>query len=208
VRSLALFSIVTLGLSAFSAVGQASIIFSENFNSVPDGLNKTGTIGNFTVTTGNVDVLGTNPTNEFSTLCVSPETGNCIDLDGSKTGAISSTSISVTPGSYILAFDLNGSQRGSSTSTTVTFAGFTHTYVLASASTNAFSIPLTITTAGTSKIVFTSNTSGSRGSLIDNVSLSNVTRTAGVPEPATGLLMLGGLALAVITRRRRSPKIG
>ena len=208
-KSLALFSVLTLSLSAFSTVGQASIIFSENFNSVPDGLNKTGTIGNFSVTSGNIDVVGTNPTNVFGSLCVGTETINCVDLDGNIAGSLTSTAISLVPGSYILAFDLNGAHRFNiQTTTSVSFAGVSQSIVLSSLSTNTFSIPITVTTAGTSKIVFTSHTSGAFGALLDNVSVDQVRTIGPVPEPATGLLALGGLALAAITRRRRSAKIG
>ncbi len=211
-RSFALYSIVTLSLSAFSALGQASIIFSENFDSVPDGTTKTGTIGNFTVTGGNVDVVGTFPTNKFNTLCVSSESGNCVDLNGNTPGTLTSSAISLVAGLYTLQFDLNGSQRGYSTSTTVSFASFTHTYVLTSSSTNVFSIPITVVTPGTSQIVFKSNLLGSAsaGALLDDVQVSGTPRGGGggtVPEPATALLTLGGFALAEVTRRRFSHKL-
>ena len=201
-KRVAVFSVLALSLTMLSGIGQASIIFSENFDTVPVVLNTTGTIGNFTVTSGNVDIVGTNPTNNFGSLCVAPESVNCVDLDGSTEGQITSTVITLPIGSYTLAFDLNGSQRGNSTSTTVTFATFSNTYTLAAGDVNAFSIPITITTAGTSQIVFTSNTPGDLGSLIDNVTVtSNVQGT--VPEPASVLLMMGALSLLLIVRHLR-----
>jgi hypothetical protein len=193
-KRVVVFSALALSLTVLSGTSQASIIFSENFDTVPVVLNTTGTIGNFTVTSGNVDIVGTNPTNNFGSLCVAPESVNCVDLDGNTEGQITSAVITLPIGSYALAFDLNGSQRGNTTSTTVTFATFSHTYTLLSGDTNSFSVPITITTAGTSQIVFTSNTPGGLGSLIDNVSVTSV------PEPASILLMMGALSLLLIVR--------
>lgn len=81
-------------------------------------LNSTN-IGAFTVTSGAVDVVGGTV---FGYLCVAPETGNGVDLDGSTgaAGQISTANLSLAPGVYNLRFNLIGSQRGSTTSTTVT----------------------------------------------------------------------------------------
>ena len=198
------FWIATLSLSAFAGIGHASLIFLENFNTVTDGLAKTGAVGNFTVTMGNVDVVGTHNSNLYSYLCVSPESVNCVDLDGNTKGQISTSSISLSPGTYTLTFDLNGSRRGNSTSTTVSFASFSHTYVLGSGDLNTFTIQISVTTAGSSTLVFTSNTAGAAGALLDDVSINFTPNSPPptVPEPTTGLAMISSLGLVVTARRR------
>ncbi len=213
-KSSTLLAFLGLSVSAFSGVGQASIIFSENFNTVATGLNKTGTVGGFTVTSGNVDVVGTFSTSIASNLCVSPELINCVDLNGNTPGTLTSSSISLGVGTYTLSFDLNGTLRGNSSSTTVSLGSFTQTYVLTTSQKNVYSIPITVATAGTSHIVFKSNLPGSSGALLDNVELTGPPAGGGgggggtVPEPASGLLMLGGVALAVVSRRRFASKLG
>jgi hypothetical protein len=209
VKSSTLLAFVGVSLSAFSGVGHASIIFSDNFDTVRTGTNKTGAVGDFTVTGGNVDVVGTFPTSLASNLCVSPESGNCIDLNGNTAGTLTSSAISLAVGTYTLQFDLNGTLRGNSSSTTVTFGGFTQTYLLTTSSKNTFSIPIIVGTAGSSQIVFKSNLRGASGALLDNVEVTGPPAGGGggggtVPEPATALLMLGGSALTVAMRRRFS----
>ncbi len=196
-------------LFAAAGIGQASTIFSDNFDSNP-GQNtvtvgnqtNTNATGTFTVTSGTVDVVG--PT-FFPGLCATgPEAGSCIDLDGVSAGTITSTVINLTPGNYTLAFDIDGSQRGNSTSATVTFGSFfTHTYLLASADTNAVSTSFNVLSSGTAQIVFASNDfrGSADGALVDNVT---VTQNAGVvPEPASAFLALGALAFAFKLRKRR-----
>ncbi len=190
-------SALAFSLTVLTGVSQASIIFSETFDTVPTSLNTTGTIGNFTVTSGNVDIVGTFPTYNYGSLCVAPESVNCVDLDGNTNATITSSSISLAAGSYILSFDLNGSQRGPSSSTTVTLASFSQTYNLASSSTGAYSVPINVSTPGSYTIVFASNDPGGSdmGALLDNVVLSSV------PEPASVLLMIGALSLLLVVRQ-------
>ncbi len=212
-KSSTLLAFLGLSVSAFSGVGQASIIFSDNFDTVATGVNKTGAVGDFTVTHGNVDVVGTFPTSIASNLCVSPESVNCVDLNGNTPGTLTSSAISLAVGTYTLSFDLNGTLRGNSSSTTVSFGSFTQTYVLTTSQKNVYSIPIAIATAGTSHIVFQSNLPGASGALLDNVELTGPPAGGGggggtVPEPASGLLMLGGVALAVVSRRRFASKLG
>jgi hypothetical protein len=97
-------------------------------------LNQT-TAGVLSATSGNVDVVGSINGNLFASLCAAPESGNCLDLDGSTQGAVQLTSgITLQPGiNYFLSFDLVGSGRGVSTSTTVTFGSYSQTFVLPSA---------------------------------------------------------------------------
>jgi hypothetical protein len=184
-------------LLIWPAVSKADIL-TENFNELTPALDATN-IGAFTVTSGTVDVVGGAL---FGSLCVSPESGNCVDLDGSSTGApgqISSAILTLAPGTYILSFDLIGSQRGVDTSTTVTLGSFySQAFLLASSDTTSgiVSAVIHVGTTTMAPLVFTSNTSGFFGALLDNVSL------ASTPEPATLSLLGIGLAGLMFGRRR------
>lgn len=149
------------------------------------------------MTSGNVDLVG--PPSYWAYLCVAPESGSCIDVDGSIPGTITSTAIDLVPGNYTLAFDIDGTQRGYDASTTVTFGSyFNQTYNLASPDQNAISVSFDVTAPGSAPIVFTSNDPprDSMGTLVDNVSLTQ-NSTSLVPEPST-LSLMAGLALAAL----------
>ncbi len=198
---LARFASGFLALCAFlllPAVSRADIL-NENFNTVTPSLNATSPVGAFTVTAGSVDVVG-GGISTFGYLCVAPESGNCVDLDGTSTsgvpGQLSSALLTLTPGTYTLSFDLIGSQRGATDSTTVTLGSlYDQTFLLASGddTTGIVSDTFTVTSTTDAQLIFTSNTSGNVGSLLDNVNL------VATPEPATfslmGIGLLGLLAL-------------
>jgi hypothetical protein len=181
------------------AVSKADGI-TENFDSLTPALNATN-LGAFTVTSGSVDVVGGGL---YGSLCVAPESGNCVDLNGSTgtAGQISSASLTLTPGIYTLSFDLIGSQRGSATSTTVTLGSlYNQTFLLSSGDVTSGIVNATINVGTTTvtPLIFTSNTSSNVGALLDNVSLVST------PEPATLALLGIGLA-GLMFRRRRATK--
>jgi PEP-CTERM motif-containing protein len=154
-------------------------------------------VGAFTVTAGSVDVVGGAL---YGSLCVAPESGNCVDLDGTTNaaGTISSGTLTLAPGTYTLSFDLIGSQRGATDSTTVTLGSlYDQTFVLASGddTTGIVSDTFTVTSTTDAQLIFTSNTPGNAGSLLDNVDL------VATPEPATLSLMAVGL-LGLLGLRR------
>jgi PEP-CTERM motif len=184
-------------LLIWPAVSKADTI-NENFNELPASLNATN-LGAFTVTSGTVDVVGGTL---FGSLCAAPESGNCVDLDGSNAGQISSANLTLTPGTYILSFDLIGSQRGVNTSTTVTLGTlYDQTFLLSSGDITSGIVGVTINVGTTTvaPLIFTSNTPGVEGALLDNVSL-----VSSVPEPAT--LSFLGIGLAALMFCRRAAK--
>jgi PEP-CTERM motif len=176
---------------------------SENFNAVTPALNATNIGSFFTVTGGAVDIVGGAL---FGNLCVAPESGNCLDMDGSNgtAGQISSATMSLAPGTYTLSFDLIGSQRGVTTSTTVTLGSlFTQTFSLGSSDVTSGIVNDTIVvgSATDAALVFTSNTPGNIGALLDNVNFASA--SVATPEPAT-LSLLGIGLVGLIARRRRA----
>jgi hypothetical protein len=89
----AILKVAVLALLLISPVISKADSISENFNTLTPMLNATN-IGAFMVTSGAVDVVGGTV---FGYLCVAPESGNCVDLDGSTgaAGQISSANLSL-----------------------------------------------------------------------------------------------------------------
>lgn len=188
--------------------GRAGVIFLDNFDTnlgqgaIASGAVDTSATGTFDVTSGNVDVVGPS---FFSSLCnTPPETGSCIDMDGLAAGQITSTTISLAPGSYNLSFDVFGTERGFDASTTVTFGTiYSNRFDTVSGSQNIVSFNFTVASTTSAQIVFTSNdpAGDNTGTLVDNVAINSNSGT--VPEPGSGLLLIGALPLVWFARRRR-----
>jgi hypothetical protein len=213
-----LLSIATLALMPAAFGG--TIVLNENFDELTPGPTQTS-IGAFTAINGtNVDVVGGINGSYFPSLCVSPESGNCIDMDGTGGNPVgvlqSNTAFGIA--TYLLSFDLIGSQRGSSASVTVTFGNYDQTFTLASGDdSSGVVVNALVTVSGTaSNLVFTSTDPAGdlTGALLDNVCLvrnasNQVTNpaaagsacAAATPEPASGFLMLAGLPLLWFARR-------
>ena len=173
--------------------------FTENFDELTDATNATN-VGIFTVISGTVDVLGPSL---YGSTCYAPESGSCVDLDGSSDGtpgAISTGPLTLN-GSYTLSFDLIGSQVAPVTSATVTLGSYSQTFILPmnDGTDGIVSVPITFDSPTVTSLVFTSDTPGDYGSILDNVSLTPVS----TPEPATLSLLATGLA-GLMFRRRRS----
>lgn len=191
------------------AVTHASTILSEDFEGVPIGLTLTSA-GVFTAINGtNIDVVG--PGGAFAALCAAPESGNCLDMDGSggnSQGQIQSGPITLNAGTtYFLSFDLIGSGRGVDTSTTVNFGPFTQTFLLPSGDVTdgiVVNQAVTVGSTTTTNLQFISNTSGNIGAVLDDVL---ITDSAVTPEPSTLTTALGpALLMAGFLIRRREKK--
>jgi hypothetical protein len=199
-----------LALAALPAASFAgTTLLNENFDELTPMLTATS-VGEFSTVGGtNVDILGGGL---FGSLCVAPESGNCIDLDGTNgnnpQGILRSNSaFSLVPGvNYYLSFDLIGSQRGLTTSATVMFGSYDHVFTLTSGDVTSGVVSdqlITVSVPTSAYLTFASNTPGNVGTLLDNVVLSSAP-SGSVPEPATlGLLGLGFAGLG-LTRRRRT----
>lgn len=193
------FKILAMALVLIWPAAAKADEITENFDELTPTLNATN-VGAFTVTSGSVDVVGGGL---FGSLCVAPESGNCVDLNGTTgtAGQISSADLTLTPGTYTLTFDLIGDQRGSPASATVTLGSlYDQTFLLASddVTTGIVSTTITVGTTTVAPLIFTSNQNSNVGLLLDNVSLAPVS----VPEPATLSLLGVGLASLVVVRRR------
>jgi hypothetical protein len=202
---LTIMRIFTLGVVVvfgFSASAYGGTILSENFDELTAVLSATS-VGAFSTINGtNVDIVGA--ADGYGALCASPESGNCVDMNGTSgnpEGQLQSN-MDFSAGTYLLSFDLIGSGRKTTASVTVTFGNYSQEFTLLSGDVTDGIIvnqPVTLTSPG--HLLFASDTTGEVGLLLDNVVVS--TPASGVPEPSS-FLLLGSVLLVgafVIARR-------
>ncbi|WP_235902868.1 PEPxxWA-CTERM sorting domain-containing protein [Sandarakinorhabdus oryzae] len=205
----------------------ATVLFSQNFDAVTTGSNKTSIPG-FTIT-GGVDLVNSGG---GGITCVGG-VGRCLDMVGSpNVGAITSTLINFNAGSLItVSFDLSGNQRLTSTDAFNFALNFTNpetigqftlvsgfqgsyggtgvglttfgTYNEVIARTRPYVnyvLSFVPTTSGSFRIRFgvTGNNDG-RGPILDNVAVNSTV----VPEPNSWAMLIAGFAFVGFAARRR-----
>lgn len=205
-----------------------TVVFEENFDETTPQLGVT-TAGQFTALNGtNVDIVAAS--NGWASLVVSPESGNVIDMGGTGSNPYGQiqAAIALTPGTYVLSFDLVGNQRVDGPDTTLvtlgTGSGGTGTisynqaftlgeFGLAGVGGVVTSSPITIG-AGTEYLDFTDTDANGYdeniGSLLDDVTIAETTTPlTATPEPGTVFLLgTGILGLAYIVIRKAKPASG
>lgn len=217
-----------LAASALMAMpAAATVLFSQNFNTVPVGNNKTSIPG-FTVT-GGVDLVNSGSN---GIICAGG-VGRCVDLVGSpNVGAITSTLITFQAGTLVtVSFDLSGNQRLTGTDAFNFALNFTNpetialfnqisgfmgsyggtgvgltTFGVYNETINkvrpfvTYALSFVPTSAGSFSIRFgATGRNDARGPILDNVNVDS----AVVPEPNSWAMLIAGFAFVGLAARRR-----
>jgi hypothetical protein len=190
----------TVCASAFllgaAAAAPAQVIFSDDFDANPTGLNTTPS--GWTVANGTVDTVGPGFFNFY------PGNGAYIDLDGSTSDAgVLSRSFSLVAGAtYTASFVLGGSTRGDSNAVNVGFGSASDSFVLASSAAPAsYALQFTPSADGSFSLAFANQGGDNLGALLLSVRVESM--AAAIPEPQTYVLMMAGLAATALLARRR-----
>lgn len=201
----ALFGGLVLGgatLTQFATPASAAILFNETFGgSASDQYNATGAVGsNFTVTGGNIDLIGEGGGYDFYT-----GNGKYIDLNGNTGGTITSSIFSFAPGETGTV-TFNYGTNGPGTSAEVFFGGVSLGTVSAptggSFATKTFNI--LNPTSGALSFVGNANT-GAGGIVLDNIQFSS-NDTTSVPEPSDFVGTAFAFGSVVLLKRKMTKK--
>jgi hypothetical protein len=195
--------------AALVSPASATTIFSEDFSGGTPGANSLLAGTQFSVTSGQVDLVGV--TNGSFFTCAGSG-GNCVDLVGSPgEGTIKSSLLTLIAGdNYKISFNviLQGFAPGSSPTSDYNVS-------LGSGLFNETAIPtyqsLALTfqelSSTTSPLIFESLTSpnGLNGAVISNITVDDLGATSAVPEPSTWAMMILGFAgIGFMAYRRKS----
>jgi hypothetical protein len=150
-------------------------IFQDNFDREANGqsVGNYNQLSHWRVSDGTIDVVGPGH-GELPTI--GSEYGSFLDLDGSSADAgrlETKTAFNLEPGTYTLAFDLAGSQRGDHNTVTVSLGNvFNESFSLASdAPFQTITRTLNVATPTSGTLVFEHEGQDNRGLLLDNVGL-------------------------------------
>ena len=197
-RSLLVSTLGVAALAQFASPAGAVSLINENFDTVSQGLKSSpSAVGSFfTVTTGNVEVVGPGFADFY------PGNGNYVDLNGTTSGSLTSDPFSLNAGST-LSFDFakNLDIGTPSPTANIFFGGTQIGTVNGESSFSPFNYTFLSAASGT--LVISSATPGTYGVIIDNVKLDTATA---VPEPSAipGMLLFAGGALML--RRKQIAK--
>lgn len=201
----------SLAVSALVAPALAAPVpfFTETFESGPaTSVLNAPTIGQFSATLGTVDFIRI--PNGFSIESCGAGGNGCVDLAGSTgaaTSQIATALLDFQPGSYVLSFDLSGSQRDASAdSVNVLIPGIFGPLTGTRGGAEGFAtltVAFVVTVATNAAIIFEGlQTADNVGLLLDNILVTFDANV--VPLPGAFPLLLAGIAgLAFASRRQR-----
>ena len=219
--------LASVAIAAAVPASAATVLFSQNFDGLPQGI-PAGSVPGFAIS-GTVDVV---TSGNFSIDCVG-NTGACLDIDGTPgPGALTSNISAFAAGRRLtVSFDLSGNQRGQLTdefSFEILFgtptgmldvqcpSGFLLTcngdlpstttsisyieFIPGIKAWTSYNVSFTPDYAGSLQLRIASTSADNIGPILDNVLITQ----AAVPEPASWAMLIAGFGLVgAVCRRQR-----
>lgn len=162
--------VALIGLPLHTSVSAQTIVFQDTFDS--ELLGTTTVLSNWTVTAGNVDVIGPG----FADLY--PGNGNYLDMDGTCGSAtIQSPSLNLSPGTYQLSFEIGNNPGtippgGGNNGLKVSLGTVFNLFVPAPATLTPISAQFVVATPTVASLVFQeTGPTDCGGSVLDDVTL-------------------------------------
>ncbi|MGB5716109.1 MAG: VPLPA-CTERM sorting domain-containing protein [Gammaproteobacteria bacterium] len=182
---------ISLSCISVPALSATITSLSEDFEAETLALNY-NSFSNWNVSGGTVDTVG--PT--FGTPLINCQGSQvCVDVDGSTNDAADSfaTKDNFAIGTYVLSFDLSGSQRPDTNTINVTFGDLNENFTL-SGGAGWMTVVRIVNVSTNDFLTFGMSGGDNSGLLLDNVSVNTIPVPAAVWLFGTGLLGLVGLA--------------